>query len=131
VSLFDLSPTSGVFKTFDETLNGAETRLAFKGKVYIRMQSKEVGVSDAAALSFPMRARGDGSTAPSPRPEGEPSVDGGPMPLAPTAAHDPAPGGSRAIGEGAGEAEVPRRERPRSTKNARLGTNGVLTMCAF
>jgi len=44
------------------------------------------------------------------------------VPLGPTSAHDPAPGGGRATGEGAGE--TPRRERARIIRNERLGTNG-------
>jgi len=55
---------------------GAVTCLMFVGKVYKRW-------------NLLLRAWGDGSTAPSPGSQRAQTVDGGPVPLAPTAAHDP------------------------------------------
>jgi len=70
------------------------------------MRSRKADVPKLAVWNLLLRARGGGSTAPSPDPMGGSAR--GPVPLAPSAARDPAPGGGRA--EGAGEAEVPRRD---------------------
>jgi len=70
-------------------IHGAKIKYSKKTRRGKCPAGDEVWHRDVAAVwNLLLRARGDGSTAPSPGPMGG-SAHGGPVPLAPTAAHDP------------------------------------------